>query len=120
MEKELTCIRCPMGCTVEVELDGAEVVSVRGNTCKRGEDYARAEATAPTRTVTSTARVTGGVRPVVAVRTVPEVPKESIFAVMDAIRALTAAAPVKMGDVLAENIAGTGSDLVAADALDTM
>ena len=114
MKRELTCIRCPMGCTIEVELQGAEVVSVRGNTCRRGEDYARAEATAPTRTVTSTVKALGGVRPIVAVRTVPEVPKESIFAVMDAIRAITVTAPVSIGDVIAKNIAGTGSDLIAA------
>ena len=52
MEKrELICIGCPLGCMIQVEMDGAEVVSVTGNTCKRGDDYARKEVTNPTRIV---------------------------------------------------------------------
>ena len=115
---ELTCIRCPMGCAIHVEMKDGAVVSVTGNTCPRGAEYAKSEATAPVRTVTSTVRALGGVRPVVAVKTVPDVPKGSIFAVMDAVRALEVNAPVRIGDVLCENIAGTGSALVAAADLD--
>ena len=116
---ELTCIGCPLGCALQAEVENGEVTSVRGNTCKRGEDYARHEAVSPVRTVTSTVRALGGERCVVAVKTVPEVPKASIFAVMAAIRALTVTAPVHIGDVLLRNIAGTGSDLVAAAELKT-
>lgn len=115
---ELTCIRCPMGCTIRVEMEAGRVISVAGNTCLRGEEYAKAEATAPVRTVTSTVRAVGGVRPVVAVKTVPDVPKEKIFAVMDVVRAQEVKAPVRIGDILCENIADTGSDLVAAAPLD--
>ena len=43
--RELTCIGCPMGCALTVELNGSEVVSVTGQTCKRGEDYAKKEVT---------------------------------------------------------------------------
>lgn len=111
---ELICIGCPLGCALSVEVENGEVTGVRGNTCKRGEDYARREAVAPVRTVTSTVRAVGGERSVVAVKTVPEVPKASIFAVMDAVRALTVTAPVHIGDILLTNVAGTGSDLVAA------
>lgn len=115
---ELTCIRCPMGCQIHVELSDGAVTSVTGNTCRRGEEYARTEAVAPVRTVTSTVRATGGERPVVAVKTVPDVPKKDIFAVMEAVRRLTVAAPVHIGDVLLANIAGTGSDLVASAELE--
>lgn len=38
--RNLTCIGCPMGCQLTAELAGGEVVSVRGNTCARGEAYA--------------------------------------------------------------------------------
>jgi len=110
---DLTCIRCPMGCSVHVEIKDGAVVSVTGNTCRRGEEYARTEAVAPVRTVTSTVRASGGERPVVAVKTVPEVPKSAIFPVMEAIRALTVAAPVRTGQVLLARVAGTDSDLVA-------
>ena len=58
--KELTCINCPMGCRITVEMDGEEIISVTGNTCKRGETYARTEVTAPVRTVTTTIKVIGG------------------------------------------------------------
>ena len=115
---DLTCIRCPMGCAIHVKIENGQVVSVTGNTCPRGAAYAKSEATAPVRTVTSTVRALGGVRPVVAVKTVPDVPKGKIFAVMDAVRALEVKAPVHIGDILCENIADTGSNLVAAAALD--
>ena len=55
-ERKLICIGCPMGCPLTVEIDGGEVVSVTGNTCKRGDVYARKEVTNPTRIVTSTVR----------------------------------------------------------------
>ena len=115
---DLTCIRCPMGFPIHVEIENGQVVSVTGNTCPRGAEYAKSEATAPVRTVTSTVCAKGGVRPVVAVKTVPDVPKGKIFEVMDAVRAMEVTAPVHIGDVLCENIAGTGSNLVAAAALD--
>ncbi len=112
--KEFTCIRCPIGCQLRAEIENGAVVSVTGNQCKRGVEYAMSEAVHPVRTVTSTVRAVGGVRPVVAVKTVPEVPKERIFEVMAAIRSLTVSAPVRIGDVLLKNAAGTGSDIVAA------
>lgn len=59
---DLTCIRCPMGCAIHVEMENGQVVSVTGNTCPRGAEYAKSEATAPVRTVTSTVRALGGVR----------------------------------------------------------
>ena len=46
MEKrELICIGCPMGCPLTVTLDGGAVVTVQGNTCPRGDAYARKEVT---------------------------------------------------------------------------
>ena len=58
---ELTCISCPLGCPLKVETDGqGQVLSVSGNTCKRGEAYGKKEVAAPTRTVTSTVRLVGG------------------------------------------------------------
>ena len=115
---ELTCIRCPMGCRVTAQVENGAVVSVTGNTCRRGREYAMTEAVAPVRTVTSTVRARGGVRPVVAVKTVPDVPKKEIFAVMKEVRALTVEAPVHIGDVLLPRIAGTDSDLVATAELE--
>ncbi len=111
---ELTCISCPLGCPLKVETDNeGKVLSVTGNTCKRGEDYGRREVTAPTRTVTSTVRLKGGTGPVVSVRTRQDVPKSKIFAIMEEIRRTVVTAPVHIGDVVIPNIAGTGVDLIA-------
>ena len=114
MEKrELTCIGCPMGCTVAVELDGDEIISVSGHTCPRGEIYARKEVTAPTRIVTSTVRVVGGRRERVSCKTASDIPKGKIAAVMAAVNSASVAAPVHIGDVLIEDAAGTGVSIVA-------
>lgn len=116
---ELTCISCPLGCPLKVETDNeGKVLSVTGNTCKRGEEYGRKEVTAPTRTVTSTVRVQGGSAPVVSVRTREDIPKDKIFAVMEEIRRATAAVPVRIGDVIVKDIAGTGVDLIATRAVE--
>ena len=119
--RELTCISCPLGCPLRVELDGqGQVLSVTGNTCKRGEEYGRKEVTSPTRTVTSTVRVEGGEAPVVSVRTKTDIPKEKIFACMEEIRKAAAKAPVRIGDVVIPNVAGTGVDVAATKAVDSL
>lgn len=110
---ELTCICCPMGCNLRAELDGDNILSVTGNGCKRGDEYARQECISPVRVITASVPVVGGSLARVSVKTAAPVPKDRIFDVMDAIRTLTAEAPVAIGDVLCENIAGTGANLVA-------
>ena len=52
----ITCINCPMGCRMEVTLEDGAVVSVKGNTCKRGDLYAHQECTQPLRMITAVAR----------------------------------------------------------------
>lgn len=115
--KNLTCIRCPMGCALRVEMNGKEVVSIEGNTCPRGAEYGKNEVTHPVRTVTSTVKATEGIRPVVSCKTAGEVPKEKIFDVLDEVKKVKVAAPVTMGDVIVSNIAGTGVDLIATSSL---
>ena len=88
MEKrELTCIGCPLGCAVTVEMEGTEILRVTGNTCKRGEEYGRKEVTNPTRIVTSIVRVNGGKIPMVSVKTKSDIPKSKILIVQRHFRA---------------------------------
>ena len=110
---ELTCICCPVGCSLRVELDGGSIASVSGNSCKRGDEYARQECISPVRVITASVPVKNGKLARVSVKTAAPVPKDRIFDVMDAIRCVSAQAPVRIGDVLCENIAGTGVNLVA-------
>ena len=112
MERILTCIVCPRGCTLKVELSGeGKVLSVTGNACKRGVIYAEAECTHPMRTVTSTVRCEDGV--VVACKTSGTVPKERVFDVMKAINGVSANNDLQIGDVIIENVLGLGVDVVA-------
>lgn len=116
--RELTCISCPLGCPLKVETDeNGAVLQVTGNTCKRGEVYGKKEVTAPERTVTSTVAVVGGSAPLVSVRTRTDIPKGKIFDCMEAIRAAKIQAPVSIGDVVVENVCGTGVDVVATKAV---
>lgn len=110
MIRELTCIVCPKGCPLKIALEGKEIVSVEGHTCKRGEAYARTECIAPMRTLTTTAAIVGG--GVVPVKTDRTVPKELLFDCMTAINALRVPATVTIGDVVLENLLGTGANVV--------
>ena len=111
--KNLTCINCPMGCPLTIEMEGEQVIQVSGNTCKRGEIYARKEVTNPTRIVTTTVKVINGTSGMVSVKTKEDIPKGKIFDCVKALKNVQVEAPVHIGDVIADNIAETGVDIVA-------
>ncbi len=111
MIKELTCICCPMGCRLSVETEGDEIISVSGNTCQRGHDYAISELTAPSRMVTTTVRTSEGVS--IPVKTKSPIPKEKIFECMDEIKKAEVHTPVRTGDIIIEGTAGTDIPVVA-------
>ena len=111
-ERLLTCIVCPRGCQMKVALsDDGRVEGVEGNFCRRGLTYANDECTNPKRTVTSTVRCAGG--EVVSVKTDSTVPKGMMFDVMAAINSVVAEGDIKIGDVIIENVCGTGANVVA-------
>ena len=108
-----TCICCPLGCRIEVALDeNGQVSEVSGYTCKRGADYAAQEAVAPERMVTAVLCVSGCLEPV-SVKTQRPVPKAAMKDVLAAVAALRLDAPVAAGDVLTEDVCGTGVAVVA-------
>ena len=114
----LTCIICPMGCSMEVtvETDASghkKVTAVKDNGCKRGEQYAAKELQNPTRTLTTTIKVEGGVLPLVPVKTAGEVPKTSLLQCMEVVRRAGCKAPVKRGDILLYDLLGTGINVIA-------
>ena len=119
-QKNLTCICCPLGCQIMVELESGEVISVTGNTCKRGEDYVRKELIAPTRIVTSTAKVIGGNSQTVSVKTQSDIPKDKIFDCIRALKKVEAQAPIKIGDIILSNVVDTGVDVVATKAVEVI
>lgn len=107
--KNLTCIVCPVGCSLEVTIDDGKVVSVTGNTCKRGEDYAISECTNPVRTVTTTIKTTEGV--CVPVKTSKPIPKGEMLTLMKLIANVNISLPIKIGDVIIKDV--YGADVVA-------
>ena len=110
-ERFLTCIICPRGCSLRVELgEGGEPLKVEGNACPRGVDYAVSECTAPMRTVTTTARCKSGA--VIAVKTDRAIPKGKVFEAMAEIAALRPEGTEEIGEVIAERIAGTEASVV--------
>ena len=111
MKKNLTCIECPVGCSIEVEMVDGVIVSVNGHSCPRGKLYAENEVVCPKRVVTSTVRANNG--KMVPVKTDVPVRKTAIFEVMQKINALQVDLPAKIGDILMENIVDD-ANLVAA------
>lgn len=110
-KKELTCICCPMGCDLYIEMENNEVIKVSGNTCKRGDDYARAEISRPVRTVTTIVKVENGKLKMLPVKTKEPIDKDKINECLLALKNIKVKAPVRIGDVIASNIAG--ADIVA-------
>lgn len=42
MLREMTCIVCPNGCDLEIQVEDGKVLSVKGALCRRAEAYAGA------------------------------------------------------------------------------
>ena len=106
MKRQMTCIICPRGCALEAELQG-EQVTVTGNACPSGAEYAVNECLHPVRTVTTTVRVTNREDTMVSVKTRTPVAKEDMALVVALLRKLTVEAPVTVGQIVAENICGS-------------
>jgi CxxC motif-containing protein len=114
--RELVCVACPLGCPITVTFDNdGNVATVTGNTCKRGDAYARAELTNPVRSLTTTVKLVGGNLPVVPVKSSKPVPKDKMFECMKLINEASIKAPVKIGDVVIKDILGSGADIVVTN-----
>lgn len=123
MKNELTCIICPMGCLLEADCEKSEggswrVTAVTGNTCPRGEKYARSELTHPVRTVTGTVALSGARYCRLPVITSAPVPRERIFDVMKEIHAVCVCAPVQIHDIIIENVCGLGVHVLASRSME--
>ena len=108
------CIGCPLGCRLEVEDDGNKIVEVRGQSCKRGKDFAEQEHTDPRRMVTTTVRIEGGVWPKLPVKTRAPIPKGKVVELCRELHKLQLQSPVKMGDVILADALGVGVDVIAS------
>ncbi|PKM83082.1 MAG: molybdopterin oxidoreductase [Firmicutes bacterium HGW-Firmicutes-14] len=114
METNLICISCPKGCHLKVSLAGENIQEVKGNRCPRGKEYAESEIKDPRRVLTTTVLVKGGRLPVIPVKSQTGLPKGLIIAAMKILRETAVSSPVRRGDIVVENILGTGINIIAA------
>lgn len=114
MHKEFVCIVCPNGCTLRVE-EADELITVTGNTCPKGEEYAKTELKSPTRTLTSTVATAFPHQPVLPVRTTAAIPKGEIKNAMALINKLVITTELKCGDPVVKDFIIPGVDLIATD-----
>jgi CxxC motif-containing protein len=112
MKREFTCILCPRGCGIAVEVEDGKIGSITGNYCPKGREYVTQEVTAPMRGLTTSILVEGGELPLASVRLNRMIPKERIFDAMAEIRRIKKRAPVKEGEVVLADILGLGADLI--------
>jgi CxxC motif-containing protein len=113
MKKEMICIGCPMGCYLSVDYIGTTIADVSGNRCKVGLEYAEKEISNPERTLTTTVKVKHGHLPLVSVRTNKSIPKSRILDAMNLLAKIEVEAPIKIGELIVQNIFNTGVNIVA-------
>ena len=108
--KELVCIVCPNGCRLHV--DDEHGYTVTGNSCPRGAEYGHNEIKNPTRVLTSTVRLEGGLYRRCPVKTNKAVPKGRLLDIMQALNDVSLTAPVRSGQVVLHNVCGTDADVI--------
>lgn len=118
MLREFTCIMCPQGCDISVELDGATITGIAGNKCAKGEAYVTQEIENPMRNIATSVLIDGGELPLASVRLSGAIPKDRIFDVMAEIRRVELPAPVHEGDVVIRDALGLGADVIITKDVD--
>jgi len=119
--KYLTCTICPVGCLLEITKKANEEYDVEGNKCSRGITYAYNEIIEPVRILTTSAytytkqtqnsRTKEPVREI-AVRTNKPIPLSIMKQAAKEVRNFKIEGEVSIGDVIIENILGTGADII--------
>jgi len=110
--KEIICVSCPKGCRITVQNRGEEIISITGNDCPKGIKYAEGEFINPLRILPTTVKVIGGELPLVSVKTEKAIPKRLLLKAMVEIAEIEVNAPVKIGQVIKDDLLGTGVSLV--------
>ena len=113
MIKKLTCIECPRGCLLSVDMENCRVIKVSDNECPKGEKYAVQEIESPMRILTSAVLAEGLELKMVPVRTDKPMPKSRLAEAMKEVKSIRLKSPVKSGSVIAENFLGIGTNLIA-------
>ncbi len=111
--EEMVCVMCPLSCRLTVTIEDNGEIIISGNKCPRGIEYGKQEVTEPLRIITSSVLINNGELPLVSVKTTKPVPRRLIGEIMEILKKTVVEAPVKSGDIILENVLGTGADIVA-------
>ena len=112
-KRHFTCVTCPVGCEIDVELHDGRVVSVEGNKCDKGEEFVLQELEEPMRILTTTVRIKGARWAMLPVRTDEPVPRRLLLRAVEELAGVELEAPVKLYDVVIKSVAGTEANIVA-------
>ncbi len=112
-QMELICIGCPMGCHLQLVIEDGAIKEIEGNECKIGPKYARQEFTDPRRMLSTTVACKDGLWPRLPVKTAEAIPKAMMIEIARRLHLLTVTAPVEIGEVIVENVGGTGINVIA-------
>ncbi|MEE8469904.1 MAG: DUF1667 domain-containing protein [Dehalococcoidia bacterium] len=112
-KRHFTCVTCPIGCEIDVEIEGGKVVSMEGHKCAKAEEFVLQELEEPMRILTTTVRIQGARWAMLPVRTDKAIPKRLFHQVLGELAGIELQAPVKMADVIVGDAAATGADIIA-------
>lgn len=119
MIREMVCILCPNSCNLIVARDDKNPngLKIDNALCSKGKDYAYNEIFNPKRTIASSILVEDGDLPLVSVKIDKAIPKYKIFDVMKEIKNTKVKAPIKAGDIIIKNVAGTEANVIATKSI---
>jgi CxxC motif-containing protein len=112
-KKHFTCVTCPVGCEVDVELRDGNIVSMKGNRCDKVKEFVLQELKEPVRVLTTTVRIEGAEYAMLPVRTDKPIPKRLFLQAMGELAGVDLKAPVHISDVIIKDVAGSGANIVA-------
>jgi len=113
-KRHFTCVTCPVGCEMEVEVKDGEVLSIEGNRCAKGEEFVLQELREPMRILTTTVRINGAKWAMLPVRTDKPIPKRLFLQVVSELADLELQAPIQVSDVIMADVADTGANVIAS------
>ena len=112
-ERNIVCTLCPQGCVLTLETEPGHLIKFAGNKCPKGVQYAQDELENPLRTLTTTVLCSGLSVKMLPVKTDRPIPKTKLLEAMEAVKILRLNKPVKVGEVILENLLELGVNLVA-------
>jgi len=112
-KRHFTCVTCPVGCEVDVEVQDGNIISLTGNRCDKVKEFVLQELKEPVRVLTTTVRIKGAEYAMLPVRTDKAIPKRLFSQAMEELANIDLQAPVYISDVIIKDIAGSGANIVA-------